>query len=171
MDESAHGLPVVPFRAAQYDPVARTADHFKMIAGKPIAQGLHVAGNGRLTDAEHLAVVIQLSGFPIPQKFKEQVPSPFIDSGLLHAVVPEPAAELFDILLLPGEHDPFSLVVNKAESVGAYIAFQKAEFPLDGPLADPKLIRDLLFGHGSLSAQQNFQNLLRSQCKISHGIS
>ena len=146
MDKAPHGLAVVSLGPAQHHTVARPADHLQVVAGEPFSEGLHVAGDSGLTHTQQLAVIVELSRLPVPEQFEEQVSASLFSSCRFGAAVfDDLLAELLDILQFPGQDDSFSLPVDELQAVMPDIVLQKAEFPLDGPLADPQPVRDLLF--------------------------
>ena len=74
------------------------------------------------------------------------MPAPLLPPGRLDAAVgADLFAEFLNILQFPGQDDSFSLPVDELQAVMPDIVLQKAEFPLNGPLADPQPVRDLLF--------------------------
>ena len=63
------------------------ADHLQVVAGEPLAEGLHVAGDSGLTHTQQLAVIVELSRLPVPEQLKEQVPASLFPSGRFGSAV------------------------------------------------------------------------------------
>ncbi len=166
-DKAPHRISVIPLVSFEDHTVARTLHYTQMALLEPGIQRVHIAACCGFADAQHLAVVEEFPGRPVPKQFKQKAaPSPLavcrVGIGLISQALPE----FFYILRAALYVNAFPFMILKSKMVFSNAEFKIFELSLYSSFTDAEFFGDLLLGNRLPSFQQDPEDLLNPWRKL-----